>query len=143
MTRLMNGTTELVSPIMDRFHLPKLAAIWMLTAMLLGADLRVCLAQVFGGCDCSGPPEPKPTAELEAERTAVRASLNGLHDRRDKIMAEYEKKTLRQAEIVLLKKYPFERLIEAKFDLDVARGLCWQRSRSTRDRQRSLSDGNA
>lgn len=118
----MNGATELVSPIMDRFHLPKLAAIWMLTAMLLGADFRVCLAQVFGGCDCSGPPEPKPTAELEAERTTVRASLNGLHDRRDKIMAEYAKKTLRQAKIVLLQKYPFERLIEAKFDLDVAQG---------------------
>ena len=101
MTRLMNGATELVSPIMDRFHLPKLAAIWMLTAMLLGADLRVCLAQVFGGCDCSGPPEPKPAAELEAERTAVRASLNGLHDRRNKLIDEYTKKTLQQAEIVL------------------------------------------
>ena len=122
MTRLMNGTTELVSPIMDRFHLPKLAAIWMLTAMLLGADLRVGLAQVFGGCDCSGPPEPKPAAELEAERTAVRASLNGLHDRRNKLIDEYTKKTLQQAEIVLRQQYPLARLIEAKFDLGVAQG---------------------
>ena len=94
----------------------------MLTAMLLGADLRVGLAQVFGGCDCSGPPEPKPAAELEAERTAVRASLNGLHDRRNKLIDEYTKKTLQQAEIVLRQQYPLARIIEAKSDLGVAEG---------------------
>ena len=122
MTRFMNGATEFVSLVAFRFHLPKLATLWMLTAILCGADLRVCVGQVFGGCDCSGPPKPKSEAELAAERTAARTELNGIHDRRDKLMAEYAKKTLRQAEIVILKKNPSARLIEAKFDLDVALG---------------------